>query len=444
MFNYLDDKENNNNPIQQPAQKGKVPFVFNLVAPDTYIVGAKTPPQQKNKLDPGVYRLEFHPEAGYYLVAQSKNFDMPGVVYGDITSKVDKYFNTYKQRDKTTGILLVGEKGSGKTLTAKALANKCIESGMLVILMSSQAKDGAFSQFLNNCPQDVVVFIDEFEKVYDYDEDNQDGLLPVLDGTLDKKLLFIMTANHSDNINSCLINRPGRLYYVTKYQTLPFAVANDYAQQNVINKEHIPELLMLISFERSFNFDMFAALVEEMNRYNYSAMEALVDLNIDKGDAPSVDITCQIKNKEGQLHYQGTSYNTTLNGENFYIGIHNLDVMKTYNMSPDDIYRASATIKSIEKDNPELANILDKLTVSYLIRSSDFVSVEPSTGKLVFNVSSECGNDDVDKLLNVHGSDLIVTLEFNTKQKHKFNYLNKKLDDPIQEDNDRLYEDEDF
>lgn len=91
-------------------------------------------------LDPHVYVLKHDKFNGFYLEI-TQNFDIPNTLYGDIQSDTARFINTFKKRTGNTGILLVGEKGSGKTLTAKIflivveLSIRCRQFLLMNILM---------------------------------------------------------------------------------------------------------------------------------------------------------------------------------------------------------------------------------------------------------------------------------------------------------------------
>ena len=97
---------------------------------DMYTIGGE-PNMIDGPLPRGVYNLSFHPKIGYYL-KRTQDFSLPPKVYGDL-SIADRYLKTYNHRTRNTGVLLTGQKGSGKTILAKYLA---IKSGLPVICIN--------------------------------------------------------------------------------------------------------------------------------------------------------------------------------------------------------------------------------------------------------------------------------------------------------------------
>ncbi len=61
------------------------------------------------------------------------------------------------------GVLLNGVKGTGKSVTAKLICNEL--KNFLPIIIVDKAYEG-LPQFISKIQQEVIIFIDEFEKVF--------------------------------------------------------------------------------------------------------------------------------------------------------------------------------------------------------------------------------------------------------------------------------------
>jgi hypothetical protein len=93
------------------------------------------------------------------------------------------------------------------------------------------------------------------------------------------KKLFILTCNDKWRIDSHMRNRPGRIFYSLDFKGLEQDFIIEYCNDNLDNVDHIASVCRVAAMFDQFNFDMLKALVEEMNRYEESASEAMRMLN---------------------------------------------------------------------------------------------------------------------------------------------------------------------
>ncbi len=250
---------------------------------DRLLVG-NPPNGMLKQIPPGFWRVQVDPKLGFYLQAIPA-FTLPPKLYGDASEVANRVFNTFTDRIKSyknTGCLLVGEPGSGKSMTAKLLSMNCVNAGFPLVMVDRPYNGAALQGFFDNFNQPFVVFIDEFEKVYEERKD-QESLLPLLDGTASSRVLYLMTANNS-SINTYMRNRPGRVFYKREYKGITVAFAKEYCDDKLIDKSHIGAVQTLVATQGNMNFDMLQALVEEMNRYKETVSEALQYLSIDQSD----------------------------------------------------------------------------------------------------------------------------------------------------------------
>lgn len=210
----------------------------------------------------------------YYLEKQSE-FKFPKKIYGEDQELAKRYVNTFNKRSKNLGILLSGDKGNGKTVTAKLI---CKYSKLPTILVTQPFTGEEFKSFLSNINQEVVILVDEFEKSYDTDELQQE-FLTILDGIFNSKKLFIFTSN-SSKINEFLKSRPGRIRYFRNYTGLSKEVIDEYIEDNLKDKEQREGLQNILSLLGNVSMDVLLHLIDEMNLYKESALEAVRKLNI--------------------------------------------------------------------------------------------------------------------------------------------------------------------
>lgn len=231
----------------------------------------------RNALPVGTYAVKFSMEIGYYLEGIG-DFELPPKLYGDCLSNADRIMNTFHKRHGSTGVLLCGEKGSGKTLLAKKLSEIAREHNMPTLVINQSHCGEQFNQFIQAIDTPSVIIFDEFEKVYDADE--QQALLTLLDGVYATKKLFILTSNGWNRIDSHMKCRPGRIFYYLNYDGLDEAFIREYCADKLIDQSKTDSVVMFGALHYRFNFDMLQALVEEMNRYGETAMDAARILNV--------------------------------------------------------------------------------------------------------------------------------------------------------------------
>lgn len=235
---------------------------------------AQSIPDIYNELPLGVYKLMFHELKGFYLTIE-RPFVLPDKLYGDF-SIVDRWLTYRNQHKGNMGILLSGLKGCGKTITAEKF---CIDYNRPVILIESAYSGPQFNSFISQF-NDVVLFIDEFEKIYESrSEEGSNGLLSLLSGTGDTKLTFILTSN-SENINSYMLNRPGRIRYHEKYTELSDDIVKDVVKDLLLYKEYTTELYEVCTQIQELTYDILTSLIKEINLFNESPKKLVKQMNI--------------------------------------------------------------------------------------------------------------------------------------------------------------------
>ena len=244
----------------------------------------------KDKLPCGTYLVDFDNDRHCFFLEKRKDLEVPDKIYGDLPKLKTRIIDTYRNRNRNTGILLSGEKGGGKTLLVDMVSSTLLEDDVPTIIVSKTFEDTALAQFIRKIDDECVVVFDEFEKLYEktnHGKNDQKGLLSLFDGVFPGKFLFMLTINESGGIDPNLQSRPGRLFYHLKFDGVNPSTIEDYCCANLKGIESIKakrkKEIMTISQAMGveFSFDVMKALVEESNRYDESPIETLKYLNVE-------------------------------------------------------------------------------------------------------------------------------------------------------------------
>ena len=180
---------------------------------------------------------------------------------------------------------MTGDKGSGKSELAKRTCNKLVKEGVPVILIEEPHAGDYMCSFIKDLGT-VAIFYDEFAKMFsksdnpDTKHDPQSELLSLMDGAIPGKRLFLLTENNERDINSYLMNRPGRIFYHFRYSKLEDEVVQEFCNEMKIPKNIKTQILNQSRTLEKFSFDMLQAIVEEYFRYKSPIDEIIDNMNI--------------------------------------------------------------------------------------------------------------------------------------------------------------------
>jgi hypothetical protein len=240
-----------------------------------------------SSLPVGTYVVQ-RDDAGDFYLTKSVDFNLIPRYYGDTRKRAERIINTFKMRSQSTGVMLTGEKGSGKTLLAKLISHDLrVNDNMPTIIVNTAftntehnktIKDG-FLKFMSTIDTPSVILFDEFEKMYDNYEDQQ-SILTLLDGLFASNKLFIFTCNDKYKIDTHLRNRPSRIYYMIDYVGLEEEFIREFLSENLKHEKFTDEIVKISGLFKAFNFDMLQTIVEEINRYGCDPLDAVKYLNV--------------------------------------------------------------------------------------------------------------------------------------------------------------------
>jgi hypothetical protein len=252
---------------------------FVLKNGDRYMIYRGSNIRTYDTLPKGVYRTQTDPFGNISLTV-AEDFVLPDKIYGAVKARARRILDTYENRPTSTGVLLSGEKGSGKTMLVKYISMEALEKGYTTIIADGDAVgSGAFISFIESLVEPAVIVMDEFEKMFEHN-DAQNHLLSLFDGVSQGKKLYLLTANDDRKINDYFKARPGRLFYNFHYDKLELDIVKEVIADYEVPESFANKLIDYVESCDTFNFDSLMAIVEEWARYGLEFEETIEGLNI--------------------------------------------------------------------------------------------------------------------------------------------------------------------
>lgn len=214
--------------------------------------------QQMKNLPVGIYKFQVDLFDQPFLAHISEKFDLPFKIYDIERLFIDRVKKSWANTVSNMGILLNGVKGTGKSVTAEILCN---EFNLPVIIVPFKHKN--LVSFINDIQQDVIIFIDEYDKIFDrYDN----SLLSVMDGVLkkDNRCLFLLTSNEQW-LERNMLQRPSRIRYVKTFGDLSATAILEIVNDMLIHKELLEPTVKFISYLSIITMDLVKSIIEEVN-----------------------------------------------------------------------------------------------------------------------------------------------------------------------------------
>lgn len=251
----------------------------------------------------GIYSLDWD-KRGPFLV-KTGDLKLPEKLYDvdkDFRNLVLKSFHHY---DKNMGVCLVGQKGTGKTVTAKLLA---METNLPIILIENKIPAGVdFIGFLRQINQPFVLLVDEFEKLFaspqygdkQIEYHSQQSFLSYTDGLHSGgKKMFIFTCNKS--IDDFFLNRPSRIRYLKKYEGLDKEILEMIIESRLQNKDYAKDLVDNLNV-KDCTIDILVSIIDEINVHDVPYSSFKENFNFEETRYSYIVSVI----KDGVAHYDG-------------------------------------------------------------------------------------------------------------------------------------------
>lgn len=241
-----------------------------------FILQKLSPSPIAEKLPPKVYRACFDPQTGTIFVEHLYDkFVLPEKIYGSIHhQRVKRVLEHHKTTKNSLGVLLMGLKGTGKTLLSFLICNKLLEKGHPVIYFDTPIP--AFvARHLIEFIDDGVFLLDEFGKLFKAFASEGDGhgvdaqsqlLTAFSDRNLSRRMILV-TDNNESNLLYELRDRPGRFHYRFMYARLPNSAIEERVDADITDPEQAL-MLKYYGFYQEISMDCLDAAVGLMKEVN--------------------------------------------------------------------------------------------------------------------------------------------------------------------------------
>lgn len=257
--------------------------------------------QTFDRLPVATYAIDFSKMTGYSLRQVAPLAPGKETVYGSHVQRVDRIVRSYEAMDRSLGVILSGDKGMGKSLMLRMLAEQAREQLELPTILVQHSTPGLAS-FLDDLGEVAVVF-DEFEKVFasNGEDEAQTQFLSLFDGLSVTKRLYVLSVNDLGHVNEFMLNRPGRFHYHMRFAYPEPETVATYLRDQVpgISTVQVDEV---VEFSRKYdlNFDHLRAIAFELRQKEPFA-EVIGDLNIKRIERSASPVKARITWQDGKV-----------------------------------------------------------------------------------------------------------------------------------------------
>ena len=237
-------------------------------------------------LPPGIYTVHLSDKKGWWLEFYREKFTFDYKLYGCDEGFVDYFMKTYENTMGNIGVMFNGIKGTGKTVTAKVLANKL--NVPIIIVKGMGDFNAALMEYLSSFNFDCVYFFDEFEKNF---KDDDASVLQIMDGVYNSEYrkVFLLTTNRTW-VNENLLSRPSRIRYIKEFKNIGKELIDEYMEDNLIDKTAKEDIIAYIDTLDVSTIDILKTAVQEVNIHGKEAFRK--NMKVLNADLMSIRYMC--------------------------------------------------------------------------------------------------------------------------------------------------------
>jgi hypothetical protein len=186
-----------------------------------------------------IYRVSANPDDGLFLIPTHDRFNVPERKFGRHKENLRLLVGDYDRVGPSLGAIMVGLKGSGKSMLAEDTCNWAIAKGLPVIHVE-ESVPVSWLEMVSAAVGPAVFYFDEFGKHYRQleERDQREALLGFFSSSTRMGSLYLVTGNDPEEFSTFMINRPGRFRYRFNFTSPEGAELNE-----VLDHYHIAEAL---------------------------------------------------------------------------------------------------------------------------------------------------------------------------------------------------------
>lgn len=230
-----------------------------------------------------VYTADFERMSDEVFLKEAPALQMPSDLYEtlDDAKFINKVLTHYNRSTTgTTGVILAGVKGTGKTVMAKSIA---VKSELPIVLLDKKFPPRELTGLMTKLKDEkVCIIIDEIDKLNDRSYDD-DFLLQLFDGiSTCGNNLIVATCNNVDDVNEYLLDRCSRIRYYKEFEEMAPSMIQAILENRLDDQKKVKPLTdFIVHTFGLISFDNVAAFAQEVNENPNEKFESLFeDMNL--------------------------------------------------------------------------------------------------------------------------------------------------------------------
>jgi len=223
-------------------------------------VSAYSDKDRLEALRPAVYEIVLT-DTGVKLFTLQDKFLVSERKFGDHNEFRKVLTEDYDRVGPSVGVILIGIKGSGKTMLAEDVCNHYLKLGLPVFRVNTILPLSVL-ELVSAAAGPAVWYFDEFGKVYreDKDNSNRDDLLGFFGSASRLGSLYLVTANHDNELSNFMVHRPGRFRYSFSFHTPNLEQLDEVFNHYMVDEELRPMLRAWVS-QNDVSYDVLCSVL---------------------------------------------------------------------------------------------------------------------------------------------------------------------------------------